>query len=184
MEKESKITTGLSKFKEFMIKLKKNNIITKNLSECKNFVGKLKRGPEEGESWTRIGYAIESIPKIINKISGMMFVYLYLLFIAKGGYKNFVKNYFNLTCEKCTVEDFWCNPIILVVFALIFVCAVATFFKIFKGNSLKMKIFAAISAIGIIISGFEASKLSRICKKEFYSSHALYPKGARMPPLL
>ena len=61
MEEESKITTGLSKFKEFMIKLKKNNIITKNLSECKNFVGKLKHGPEEGESWTRIGYAIESI---------------------------------------------------------------------------------------------------------------------------
>lgn len=176
MEEESKITTGLSKFKEFMIKLKKNNIITKNLSECKNFVVKLKHGPEEGESWTRIGYAIESIPKIINKISGMMFVYLYLLFIAKGGYKNFVKNYFNLTCEKCTVEDFWCNPIILVVFALIFVCAVATFFKILKGNSLKMKIFAAISAIGIIVSGFEASKLSRICKKEFYSSHALYVK--------
>ena len=138
MEEESKITTGLSKFKEFMIKLKKNNIITKNLSECKNFVGKLKHGPEEGESWTRIGYAIESIPKIINKISVMMFVYLYLLFIAKGGYENFVKNYFNLTCEKCTVEDFWCNPIILVVFALIFVCAVATFFKIFKGNSLKV----------------------------------------------
>ena len=176
MEEESKIMTGLSKFKEFMIKLKKNNIITKNLSECKNFVGKLKRGPEEGESWTRIGYAIESIPKIINKISGVAFIYLYLLFIAKGGYKNFVKNYFNLTCEKCTVGDFWYNPIILVVFALIFVCAVATFFKIFKGNSLKMKIFAAISAIGIIVSGFEASKLSRICKKEFYSSHALYVK--------
>lgn len=84
MEEESKITTGLSKFKKFMIKLKKNNIITKNLSECKNFVGKLKRGPEEGESWTRIGYAIESIPKIINKISGMMFVYLYLLYYCKG----------------------------------------------------------------------------------------------------
>lgn len=176
MEEESKITTGLSKFKEFMIKLKKNNIITKNLSEYRHFIGKLKRGPEEGESWTRIGYAIESIPKIINKISGVAFIYLYLLFIAKGGYENFVKNYFNLTCEKCTVGDFWYNPIILVVFALIFVCAVATFFKIFKGNSLKMKIFAAISAIGSIVSGFEASKLSRICKKEFYSSHALYVK--------
>lgn len=84
MEEESKITTGLSKFKKFMIKLKKNNIITKNLSEYRHFVGKLKRGPEEGESWTRIGYAIESIPKIINKISGMMFVYLYLLYYCKG----------------------------------------------------------------------------------------------------
>lgn len=54
MEEESKITAGLSKFKEFMIKLKKNNIITKNLSECKNFVGKLKRGPEEGEDENRL----------------------------------------------------------------------------------------------------------------------------------
>lgn len=139
-------------------------------------MGKLKRGPEEGESWTRIGYAIESIPKIINKISGMMFVYLYLLFIAKGGYENFVKNHFNATYEKWTFGDFWYNPIILVVIVLIFVCAVATFFKIFKGNSLKMKIFAVISAVGIIVSGFETSKLSRICKKEFYSSHALYVK--------
>ena len=146
------------------------------MSEYRHFIGKLKRGPEEGESWTRIGYAIESITKIINKISGMMFVYLYLLFIAKGGYKNFVKNHFNATYEKWTFGDFWYNPIILVVIVLIFVCAVATFFKIFKGNSLKMKIFAAISAIGIIVSGFEASKLSRICKKEFYSSHALYVK--------
>ena len=39
-----------------------------------------------------------------------------------------------------------------------------------------MKIFAIISAVGIIVSGFEASKFSRICKKEFYSSHALYVK--------
>lgn len=121
MEEEIKITSGLSKFKEFMIKLKKNNIVTKNLSECKNFVGKLKCGPEEGENWTRIGYAIESIPKIINKISGMMFVYLYLLFIAKGGYKNFIKNHFNATYEKCTVGDFWYNPIILVGYARIMV---------------------------------------------------------------
>ncbi len=58
MEKEIKIMTGLSKFKEFMIKLKKNNIITKNMSEYRHFIGKLKRGPEEGESWTRIGYAM------------------------------------------------------------------------------------------------------------------------------
>ena len=74
MEKEIKIMTGLSKFKEFMIKLKKNNIITKNMSEYRHFIGKLKRGPEEGESWTRIVYAIESIPKIINKISGVAFI--------------------------------------------------------------------------------------------------------------
>lgn len=39
MEEESKITTGLSKFKEFMIKLKKNNIITKNMSEYRQFRG-------------------------------------------------------------------------------------------------------------------------------------------------
>ncbi len=35
MEEESKITTGLSKFKEFMIKLKKNNIITKICQSAK-----------------------------------------------------------------------------------------------------------------------------------------------------
>lgn len=176
MEEESKITTGLSKFKEFMIKLKKNNIITKNMSEYRHFVGKLKRGPEEGESWTRIGYAIESIPKIINKISGMMFVYMYLLFIAKGGYKNFVKNYFNLTCEKCTVGDFWYNPIILVVFALIFVCAVATFFKIFKGNSLKMKIFAAISSVGLIVSFLTKLWFMKIAPTGYDCSYSVYMK--------
>lgn len=176
MEEESKITTGLSKFKEFMIKLKKNNIITKNLSECKNFVVKLKHGSEEGESWTRIGYAIESIPKIINKISGVAFIYLYLLFIAKGGYKNFVKNGFIAPGDKWTFLKFGEIPLNNVVYGLICVFVVAAFFKIFKSNSRKMKIFAAISAIGIIVSGFEASKLSRICKKEFYSSHALYVK--------
>ena len=139
-------------------------------------MGKLKRGPEEGESWTRIGYAIESIPKIINKISGMMFVYLYLLFIAKGGYKNFVKNGFSAPGDKWTFFKFGEIPLNNIVYGLTCVFVVAAFFKIFKSNSRKMKIFAAISAIGIIVSGFEASKLSRICKKEFYSSHALYVK--------
>ena len=152
MEEEIKITTGLSKFKEFMIKLKKNNIVTKNLSECKNFVGKLKCGPEEGENWTRIGYAIESIPKIINKISGMMFVYLYLLFIAKGGYKNFVKNGFSAPDDKCTYFEFGEIPLKNVVYGLTCVFVVAAFLKIFKSNSRKMKIFAGILSIGLIVS--------------------------------
>ena len=106
MEEESKITTGLSKFKEFMIKLKKNNIITKNMSEYRHFVGKLKRGPEEGESWTRIGYAIESIPKIINKISGMMFVYMYLLFIADENIcRNFISRAHRKLSDKVVVYE-------------------------------------------------------------------------------
>lgn len=37
MEEESKITTDLSKFKEFMIKLKKNNIITKKYVRVQTF---------------------------------------------------------------------------------------------------------------------------------------------------
>ena len=176
MEDESKITTGLSKFKEFMIKFKKNNIITKNLSECKNFVGKLKRGPEEGESWTRIGYAIESIPKIINKISGVAFIYLYLLFIAKGGYKNFVKNGFSAPGDKWTYFEFGEIPLNNVVYGLTCVFVVAAFLKIFKSNSRKMKIFAGISSVGLIVSFLAKLWFMKIAPTGYDCSYSVYMK--------
>lgn len=176
MEEESKITTGLSKFKEFMIKLKKNNIITKNMSEYRHFVGKLKRGPEEGESWTRIGYAIESIPKIINKISGVAFIYLYLLFIAKGGYKNFVKNGFIAPGDKWTFLKFGEIPLNNVVYGLICVFIVAAFFKIFKSNSRKMKIFAVISSVGLIVSFLTKLWFMKIAPTGYDCSYSVYMK--------
>lgn len=176
MEKEIKIMTGLSKFKEFMIKLKKNNIITKNMSEYRHFIGKLKRGPEEGESWTRIGYAIESIPKIINKISGVAFIYLYLLFIAKGGYKNFVKNYFIAPGDKWTFFKFGEIPLNNVVYGLICVFIVAAFLKIFKSNSRKMKIFAVISSVGLIVSFLTKLWFMKIAPTGYDCSYSVYMK--------
>ena len=176
MEEESKITTGLSKFKECMIKLKKNNIITKNMSEYRHFVGKLKRGPEEGESWTRIGYAIESIPKIINKISGVAFIYLYLLFIAKGGYKNFVKNGFSAPDDKCTYFEFGEIPLKNVVYGLTCVFVVAGFLKIFKSNSRKMKIFAGISSVGLIVSFLAKLWFMKIAPTGYDCSYSVYMK--------
>lgn len=154
----------------------KNNIITKNMSEYRHFIGKLKRGPEEGESWTRIGYAIESIPKIINKISVMMFVYLYLLFIAKGGYKNFVKNGFSAPGDKWTFFKFGEIPLNNIVYGLTCVFVVAAFLKIFKSNSRKMKIFAGISSVGLIVSFLAKLWFMKIAPTGYDCSYSVYMK--------